>query len=360
MASLVSVGECHVSRVLVTGGAGYIGSHTVLHLLEAGYEVIVADNLSNSSVTALERIEELTGKTVDFHQIDILDPTGLFEVFNKYYDPERETCSIDAVIHFAGLKAVGESVQEPLDYYHVNVSGTISLLKIMEIFCVTKIVFSSSATVYGHCATIPIHEGCPLTSLSPYGRTKLFNEQIIEDAMRKVSGQAVILRYFNPAGAHPSGRLGEHPRGQPNNLMPFIAQVAVGLRPEIQVYGNDYDTSDGTGIRDYLHVMDLARGHLLALQRMDDYIAPGESRCYNLGTGQGHSVLEMIQTFTMVTGRKIPHRIVGRREGDVARLVADPARAARELGFKAELCLEAMCADLWRWQSNNPNGYDNN
>lgn len=356
--SAISVSdEPQISTVLVTGGAGYIGSHTCLELLASGYRVIVIDNFSNSTRTALERVSELSSKTLDIHEVDLIDQSALFQVFSEYYDEVTHTCSIDAVIHFAGLKAVGESVREPLEYYHVNIVGTLNLLKMMEIFSVSRLVFSSSATVYGNCPTIPIHEDCPLSTLSPYGRTKLFNEQIISDAMIKTGGRAINLRYFNPIGAHPSGRLGEDPRGQPNNLMPFMAQVAVGLRSHIDVYGSDYATPDGTGVRDYLHIMDLARGHVLALERIDECVQPGGTGIYNLGTGQGHSVLEMIEAFSKAVGKPILYKIVGRRDGDVSTLVADAQKAKMELGFTCRYGIDQMCSDLWRWQSSHPNGY---
>lgn len=352
-----SLSAAGCKTVLVTGGAGYIGSHTVLELLGAGYEVVVVDNFSNSSREALKRVGRLAGRPVAVHEADVLDQKGLFEVFSRYYDAESGVCAIDAVIHFAGLKAVGESVREPLEYYHVNVTGTMTLLKMMEVFGVRRLVFSSSATVYGACPTIPIHEECPLETLSPYGRTKLFSEQIIADCVRRTGGQATVLRYFNPAGAHPSGLIGEDPRGTPNNLMPFMAQVAVGLRECVEVYGSDYFTHDGSGVRDYLHVVDLARGHLLALARMDRHVQPGETRVYNLGTGEGSSVLDMLRAFSDACGQSIPFRVVGRRAGDVATLVADPGRAKAELGFTAAHTLGDMCRDLWRWQSLNPRGY---
>lgn len=349
--------ESNILTVLVTGGAGYIGSHTCLELLQAGFNVVVLDNFSNSCRTALERVSELSRKSVTIHEVDLIDPSALFQVFSKYYDESIQTCSIDAIIHFAGLKAVGESIREPLEYYHVNIVGTLNLLKMMEIFSISRIIFSSSATVYGNCPTIPIHEGCPLTTLSPYGRTKLFNEQIISDAMVKTKGRAITLRYFNPIGAHPSGRIGEDPRGQPNNLMPFMAQVAVGLRSHIDVYGDDYDTEDGTCVRDYLHVMDLARGHVLALEKIDDCVNPGATGVYNLGSGKGHSIKEMLKAFSSAAGKPIPHQIVGRREGDVATLVADARKAKSELGFTCKYDLSQMCEDLWRWQSTHPTGY---
>jgi UDP-glucose 4-epimerase len=347
-------------RVLVTGGAGYIGSHTVLELLNAGYEVVVVDNFSNSSLESLARVCELTGKTLDLHQVDILDNQGLFEVFEKYFDSEAQICYIDAVVHFAGLKAVGESVKDPLEYYHVNLTGTMTLLKMMEIFGVDRIVFSSSATVYGNCPTIPIDEECPTAALSPYGATKLFAERIIADFIRKVNGKATVLRYFNPVGAHPSGRIGEHPKGVPNNLAPFLAQVAVGLHPKVYVYGTDYFTYDGTGVRDYIHIMDLAHGHLLALEKMETLVEKGESRVYNLGTGRGYSVLDVIKAFSRACGREIPYELTGRRDGDVPTLIADVEKARRELGFESRYGLDEMCEHLWNWQSLNPNGYDAN
>lgn len=355
--SLVSLAVNAIKTVLVTGGAGFIGSHTVLELLNAGYEVVVVDNFSNSCYEALNRVSSLAGRPIDVHAVDILDQNGLFEVFNKYFDQETRTCSIDAVIHFAGLKAVGESVRDPLDYYHNNVSGTLSLLKMMEIFGVHRMVFSSSATVYGDCPIQPIHERCPLSTMSPYGRTKLFNEQIIEDWIVKVRGKAAILRYFNPIGAHPSGMIGEDPQGIPNNLMPYMAQVAVGVRKEIQVFGTDYLTRDGTGVRDYVHVMDLANGHKLALERMDDLLREGEARYYNLGTGLGFTVLEMIAAFASATQRPIPYTLADRRPGDVPVLIAQVDKAKEELGFTCKYGLKEMCEHLWNWQSKHPHGY---
>ena len=334
--------------ILVTGGAGYIGSHTVVELLEAGYEVIVVDNLSNSKKEALDRVEEITGKTVTFYQIDLLDREALREVFEKH--------SIDAVIHFAGLKAVGESVEIPLHYYHNNITGTLNLCDVMQEYNVKDIVFSSSATVYGEPKTVPITEDFPLSATNPYGRTKLMIEQILQDLYASDnSWNIILLRYFNPIGAHESGKIGEDPQGIPNNLMPYILKVAVGGLPKLQVFGDDYPTSDGTGVRDYIHVVDLALGHIKALDKLG--INPGVG-IYNLGTGRGHSVLEVIQSFEKVSGKDVPYEIVDRRPGDIPTCYADPSKAEQELGWKAERDIDTMCEDGWRWQSNNPRGYE--
>lgn len=334
-------------KVLVTGGAGYIGSHTALVLLEAGHDVAVVDNLSNSSEESLRRVEALTGKRVRFHQADLLDRPALEAVFAA----ERPT----AVLHFAGLKAVGESVSQPLRYFHNNVTGSVVLCEVMQAHGVKTIVFSSSATVYGDPHTVPITEEFPLSATNPYGRSKLMIEEILRDlAVADPSWRIAILRYFNPAGAHPSGRIGEDPAGVPNNLLPFVAQVAVGRLPELAIYGNDYSTPDGTGVRDYIHVMDLAEGHLRALERL-----AGRARVLtcNLGTGRGYSVLEMVAAFGRAAGRAIPYRFAPRRPGDVAACWADPALAERELGWVARRGLDEMCADAWRWQQQNPEGY---
>jgi len=334
-------------RILVTGGAGYIGSHACLELLESGDEVVVVDNLDNASEESLRRVEALTGQTVAFHRVDLLDRQALDEVFAQG--------TIDAVIHFAGLKAVGESCSVPLRYYHNNVTGTLHLLEAMAAHDCRRLVFSSSATVYGDPDQVPITEASPLRATNPYGRTKLMIEDVLRDlCAAEPAWRVVLLRYFNPVGAHPSGRIGEDPRGVPNNLMPFVAQVAVGRREELSVFGDDYPTADGTGVRDYIHVVDLAKGHLAALDRLD-----GEPGCaaYNLGTGRGCSVLEMVAAFERACGRPIPYRIAPRREGDVAACYADPARAAAELGWRADLDVAAMCRDTWRWQSGNPEGY---
>jgi UDP-glucose 4-epimerase len=335
-------------RILVTGGAGYIGSHTCVELLQAGHEIIVVDNLSNSKAESLERVHELTGKTLEFHKIDLLDKQALNGVFDKF--------PIDSVIHFAGLKAVNESVTIPLRYYHNNVTGTLILCEVMEIHTVKKLVFSSSATVYGDPRKVPIKEDFPLSPTNPYGHSKLMIEEILRDVHRADEAWNIaLLRYFNPVGAHPSGRIGEDPNGIPNNLLPYIAQVAVGKLPKLSVFGNDYPTQDGTGVRDYIHVVDLALAHIRALEKLSS--DPGIVT-YNLGTGRGYSVLEMVTAFEKASGRTIPFEIVGRRSGDVASCYADPSKANRELDWTAKRGIEEMCWDMWRWQSSNPNGYD--
>lgn len=334
-------------RILVTGGAGYIGSHTCLALLEAGHDVVVVDNLSNSKEEALRRVKELAGRPVAFHRADLLDRPALEAAF--------ASAPVNAVIHFAGLKAVGESVRIPLRYYHNNLTGTFILCEVMAAAGCRNLVFSSSATVYGDPHTVPITENFPLSATNPYGRTKLMLEQVLRDV--QVSDPAwniALLRYFNPVGAHASGRIGEDPNGIPNNLMPFIAQVAVGKLPELSVYGNDYPTPDGTGVRDYIHVVDLALGHMRALEKLTTN--PGVVT-YNLGTGRGYSVLEIIAAFEKASEKKIPHKIVARRPGDIAACYADPATAERELGWKARHGIDEMCADTWRWQSRNPQGF---
>lgn len=336
--------------ILVTGGAGYIGSHTCVELLNAGYDVVVVDNLSNSCKESLKRVQEITGKTLKFYEVDILDREGLVHVF------ERE--SIDSVIHFAGLKAVGESVVKPLEYYHNNITGTLVLCDVMRQFNVKKIVFSSSATVYGTPAFVPITEECPKgICTNPYGWTKSMLEQILTDLYTADSEwKVILLRYFNPIGAHESGRIGEDPKGIPNNLMPYITQVAVGKRESLGVFGNDYDTHDGTGVRDYIHVVDLADGHVKAIQKMEkDYEGV---RVYNLGTGIGYSVLDVVNAFGKAFGRPIPYEIKERRPGDIATCYADSSLAEKELGWKAIRDLDKMCEDSWRWQKNNPNGYN--
>ncbi|OZJ03207.1 hypothetical protein BZG36_04537 [Bifiguratus adelaidae] len=330
----------------LTGGAGYIGSHTVVELVQDGQNVVVIDNMHNASFEAMRRIEKITGKKVPFAPVDILDKEGLNKIFEKF--------DIWAVIHFAGLKAVGESSKIPLDYYHNNISGTITLLEVMKAHNVKDMVFSSSATVYGDPPIIPIPETCPTGSVNPYGRTKLFIEHIMRDlCTAEPEWNCALLRYFNPAGAHPSGLMGEDPRGVPNNLMPYLAQVAVGKREYLTVFGNDYKSKDGTGIRDYIHVVDLARGHLAALKKCHERFGCRE---WNLGTGHGSTVLEMIAAFSKAVGRELPYKIAPRRAGDVPNLTADPTRANKELNWKAELSLEQACADLWHWQSNNPEG----
>jgi UDP-glucose 4-epimerase len=336
-------------HIIVTGGAGYIGSHTAVELLTAGHTLTVVDNLCNSKHAAVRRLEELGGAPVRFCQVDLLDRDGLGAVF-------RDGDPVDAVIHFAGLKAVGESVLQPLAYYHNNITGTVNLLAVMANAGVKTLVFSSSATVYGDPATVPITEDFPLAPTNPYGRTKLMIEEILTDLCAADHGWRVaLLRYFNPVGAHASGRIGEDPNGIPNNLLPFITQVAVGRLPELLVFGNDYPTPDGTGIRDYIHVVDLALGHLRALEYLAA-AAPGAA-VFNLGTGRGNSVLEMVAAFEAAVGVKIPYRIVGRRPGDIAICYADPTRAQQELNWHAERGIEEMVADAWRWQRQNPAGY---
>jgi UDP-glucose 4-epimerase len=335
-------------RVLVTGGAGYIGSHTCLELLRTGFDVVVVDNLSNSSEESLRRVQEITGKTIEFHKVDLLNKTHLVKVFDKH--------QFDAVIHFAGLKAVGESVDIPLKYYHNNLTGTVTLCEVMAKYNVKNIVFSSSATVYGEPHRVPITEDFPTVATNPYGRTKLFIEEILKDLYVSDNyWNIVLLRYFNPVGAHHSGRIGEDPKGIPNNLMPFISQVAVGKLKELSVFGNDYPTTDGTGVRDYIHVVDLALGHVRALQKL---IGQSGVHIYNLGTGRGYSVLEMISAFEKASGRKIPYRIIDRRPGDIAECYADPSKAEQDLGWRTEKGIEDMCADTWRWQKQNPTGFE--
>lgn len=333
--------------VLVTGGAGYIGSHTCVQLLEAGYDIVVLDNLCNSKIEAVRRIKELTGKDFVFVKGDIRDSDLLDDIFSKY--------DIDSVVHFAGLKAVGESVSLPLRYYRNNVTGSILLFESMQRNGVKNIVFSSSATVYGMAEKMPLREDAPLGAVNPYGRTKLMIEDILRDIYSADnSWNIILLRYFNPVGAHPSGRIGEDPNGIPNNLMPFISQVAVGKLKELNVFGNDYPTPDGTCIRDYIHVMDLADGHVKALEKIKEN--PGVV-AYNLGTGKGSSVMEMIAAFAEATGIKIPYKITGRRPGDAPVSYADPSKAEKELGWKASRNIIDMCRDLWTWQSQNPDGY---
>ncbi|HNY64861.1 MAG TPA: UDP-glucose 4-epimerase GalE [Deltaproteobacteria bacterium] len=334
-------------NILVTGGAGYIGSHTCVELLEAGHGVIVADNLSNSKEESLKRVQKITGKDLAFHQVDLLDKAGLSSIFSGQ--------TIDAVIHFAGLKAVGESVAQPLRYYRNNISGTLTLCEVMREHGVKSIVFSSSATVYGDPESVPIHEGAPLRATNPYGRTKLMIEEILRDLHTSdPSWNIALLRYFNPVGAHRSGLIGEDPNDIPNNLMPYISQVAIGKLAVLSVFGNDYPTHDGTGVRDYIHVVDLAVGHLHALEKLQE--KPGVVT-YNLGTGQGYSVLDMVKAFEQASGKKVPYRIAPRRPGDIASCFADPSKAHAELGWKASRGIVEMCEDSWRWQSMNPGGY---
>jgi UDP-glucose 4-epimerase len=333
--------------ILVTGGSGYIGSHTCVELLNAGYEIVVVDNLSNSSIESLRRVRELTGKDFKFYKIDLVDQVELDNVFAHE--------KIDAVIHFAGLKAVGESVRLPLWYYHNNIMSTLALCKVMTKYAVKRMVFSSSATVYGLTDRVPISENFPLRATNPYGRSKLMIEEVLRDLYVSDSKWGIaLLRYFNPIGAHESGRMGEDPSGIPNNLMPYITQVAAGRLKEFRVFGNDYPTSDGTGVRDYIHVVDLALGHLKALEKV---MATTDVDAYNLGTGRGYSVLETIAAFEKVSGKQIPFSITERRPGDVGVCYADPSKAEKELGWKAEKGMEEMCQDSWRWQSHNPNGY---
>jgi UDP-glucose 4-epimerase len=337
-----------MQKILVTGGAGYIGSHTVLQLLEAGNQVIVLDNLCNSSEESLNRVEELTGKKTILVQGDIRDHTILELLFSKH--------KIDAVIHFAGLKAVGESVDKPLNYYNNNVYGTLTLCEAMKKYGVKNLVFSSSATVYGDPVELPLREDMPTGEpTNPYGMSKLMVELVLRDLYKSDNDWNIaLLRYFNPAGAHPSGRIGEDPNGIPNNLMPFITQVATGKREQLSIYGNDYDTPDGTGVRDYIHVEDLAAGHLKALDKL--YTGSGIVT-YNLGTGQGYSVLDMVKEFEKQSGKVIPYQFVPRRGGDVASCYADPKTASEALGWKATRGLAEMCKDSWNWQANNPDGY---
>ena len=335
--------------VLVTGGAGFIGSHTVVELQNAGYDVVVIDNLANSSEKSLERVEAITGKKVPFYKVDILDREGL----NKVFENEK----IDSCIHFAGLKAVGESVQKPWEYYQNNIAGTLTLVDVMRSHGVKNIIFSSSATVYGDPAQIPITEQCPKGQCTnPYGTTKLYNEQILKDlAHSDENFSIVLLRYFNPIGAHKSGTIGENPNGIPNNLMPYITQVAVGKLKELGVFGDDYDTPDGTGVRDYIHVVDLAIGHVKALKKIEENAG---LKIYNLGTGHGYSVLDIVKNFEAATGVTIPYIIKDRRPGDIATCYADASLAHEELGWDAQYGIKEMCEDSWRWQSTNPNGYD--
>jgi len=335
-------------NILVTGGAGYIGSHTCVELLNAGYDIVVLDNLSNSCEKSLDVVKELTGKNFKFYKVDMLDKDAMEVVFkeNKF----------DSVIHFAGLKAVGESTQIPITYYHNNITGTLNLLMLMEQYDVNNIVFSSSATVYGMPKTVPITEDFPLSTTNPYGSTKLMIENILTDVTKANPKLSVsLLRYFNPIGAHKSGKMGEDPKGIPNNLLPYVAQVAVGKLQQVSVFGNDYDTKDGTGVRDYIHVVDLALGHLKTVEHCSG--KPGV-HIYNLGTGNGYSVLEVINAFGKAAEMEIPYKIVDRRPGDIAECYANPAKAKAELGWEAIRGIEEMCEDSWRWQKNNPNGFN--
>lgn len=335
--------------ILVTGGAGYIGSHTVVELQNAGYDVVVLDNLSNASEKALDRVSKITGKPVKFYKADILDRDALNDIFDKEI--------IESCIHFAGLKAVGESVVKPWEYYENNIAGTLTLVDVMRKNNVKNIIFSSSATVYGDPAQIPITEECPKGQCTnPYGWTKSMLEQVLTDIQKAdPEWNVMLLRYFNPIGAHKSGTIGENPNGIPNNLMPYITQVAVGKLKELGVFGNDYDTPDGTGVRDYIHVVDLAKGHVKALKKIGEN--PGLA-IYNLGTGKGYSVLDIVKNFEAATGVKIPYVIKPRRAGDIATCYCDASKAEKELGWKAENGIREMCEDSWRWQSNNPQGYE--
>jgi len=334
-------------KILVTGGAGYIGSHTCIELIKAGYEVVVVDNLCNSSSESLRRVESLVGCNIPFHKVDVRDKAALTQVFAQY--------SIDGVIHFAGLKAVGESVEKPIEYYDTNVGGTFILTDVMSEFDCKTFIFSSSATVYGDPHTVPIKEGFPLSATNPYGRSKLMIEEFLQDVfVSDDSWHIALLRYFNPVGAHKSGLIGEDPNDIPNNLIPYISQVAAGKLEKLSVFGGDYDTPDGTGVRDYIHVVDLAKGHVRALQALEN---KPQVLTVNLGTGNGYSVLDMIKAFEKASGKDIPYQIVGRRSGDIATCYADSTFAAEKLDWKVEYDLDEMCEDTWRWQSKNPNGY---
>ena len=336
-------------KILVTGGAGYIGSHTCVELLNTGYDVVVVDNLNNASEKALDRVQKITGKKLTFYKADVTDKEAMNEIFDKETD-------ISCVIHFAGLKAVGESVQKPLLYYQNNITGTLTLCDAMKEHGVKNIIFSSSATVYGNPEFVPITEECPKgVCTNPYGWTKHMVEQILTDIhTADPSWNVILLRYFNPIGAHKSGLIGEDPKGIPNNLLPYVAQVAIGKLPCVGVFGNDYDTPDGTGVRDYIHVVDLALGHVAAIRKIEEN--PGV-KIYNLGTGKGYSVLDVIQAFGKACGKDIPYEIKPRRAGDIASYYSDAALAKKELGWEARYGIEEMCEDSWRWQRNNPNGY---
>lgn len=334
--------------VLVTGGAGFIGSHTCVELLESGFDVVVCDNLSNASEESLKRVEKITGRTLKFYKTDIRDREGLDTIFEKE--------NIDSVIHFAGLKAVGESVEKPLMYYDNNIHGTLVLCEAMKKAGCKSIVFSSSATVYGDPHTVPIKEDFPLHATNPYGRTKLMIEEILQDlCVSDPEWKVILLRYFNPIGAHESGLIGEDPKGIPNNLVPYVAQVAIGKHEFVRVFGNDYNTPDGTGVRDYIHVVDLAKGHVCALHKIEAS-DPGVL-IYNLGTGIGYSVLDVVKAYGKACGKDLPYKILDRRPGDIATCYADPAKAKAELGWEAQFGIERMCADSWKWQSTNPEGY---
>ena len=337
-----------MKKIFVTGAAGYIGSHTCVELLNAGFDVLAFDNLCNSSNVAIQRVETITGKRLPFVKGDVRNPASLTEVLQQYKP--------DAVIHFAGLKAVGESVEKPLDYYDNNVQGSLNLVRCMQALGIKNLVFSSSATVYGDPEFIPLTETAALRTTNPYGASKLMVENILRDFYASQAGWGIaLLRYFNPVGAHKSGLIGEDPRGIPNNLMPFVAQVSVGRRAALSVYGNDYNTPDGTGVRDYIHVLDLARGHLAAVNTL---LASPRLVTVNLGTGQGYSVLDMVKAFEQASGKPVPFNVVARRPGDIATCYSDPALALSELGWRAEENLQTMCEDAWRWQSANPHGFE--
>jgi UDP-glucose 4-epimerase len=337
-------------KILVTGGAGYIGSHTCIELIKAGYNVVVVDNLCNSSLESLRRVEGLVDSDIPFHEVDVRDKQALTHVF--------EQNSIDGVIHFAGLKAVGESVKKPIEYYNTNVGGTFILAEVMREFNCKIFVFSSSATVYGNPHTVPIKEDFPLSVTNPYGRSKLMIEEFLQDVfIADDSWNIALLRYFNPVGAHESGLIGEDSNNIPNNLIPYISQVAAGKLEKLSVFGGDYNTPDGTGVRDYIHVVDLAKGHVKALQALEN---KPQVLTVNLGTGKGYSVLNMVKAFEKASGKDVPYQIVGRRSGDIATCYADPTYAAEKLDWKAERELDEMCEDAWRWQSHNPNGYPKN
>ena len=336
-----------MATILVTGGCGYIGSHTTLELLNKGYDVVVVDNFSNSSYESLKRVQWLTGKEVTFYETDIRDSEKMEAIFKAH--------TFEAVIHFAAFKAVGESVRLPLKYYDNNISGTVELLRIMDKYGVKKIIFSSSATVYGDPERLPVDENCRLSTTNPYGSTKLMMEMIMQDLSKAdKEWNIVLLRYFNPVGAHESGLIGEDPKGIPNNLMPYVAQVASGRHECINVFGNDYDTPDGTGVRDYIHVVDLALGHIAAIENCND----AGVHIYNLGTGRGYSVMEMIKAFEKACGKTLPYKICPRRPGDIATCYAAPDKAKKELKWEAKFGIEEMCASQWKWQSQNPNGYN--
>ncbi len=336
-----------MAKILVTGGAGFIGSHTVLELLNKNYEVVVVDNFSNSSFESIRRVQKITGKTVTFYETDIRDRAAMEKIFAEH--------KFDAVIHFAAFKAVGESCRMPLKYYENNISGTVSLLQIMEKYNVKKIIFSSSATVYGDPERLPLDENCRLSTTNPYGSTKLMMENIMQDVQKAdKEWNIILLRYFNPVGAHESGLIGEDPKGIPNNLMPYVAQVASGKLQCINVFGNDYDTPDGTGVRDYIHVVDLALGHIAAIEHCNE----AGVHIYNLGTGHGYSVLDMIHAFEKACGKELPYKICERRPGDVAACYACPDKAKKELHWEAKFGIEEMCASQWKWQSGNPRGYE--